>query len=564
MITHAKIPLWSAVLLLLGFGPAHANWSSPVCPRPGNQRMGDVASDGAGGIFVAFEDVSSTDWNVFAQHLTASGTVATGWAIDGVPVGFGPSLDKGEVILSDGAGGAFVAWDSGNPPNIDVFLQHLRADGTSDPAWPAGGLRVCGESGEQSRARLASDGAGGAFVAWVDQRTGSGNNDIYLHHVLADGSSSPGWPSGGLPVCTAANGQDDVRLAPDGEGGVVIAWDDFRNGNTLAAITIFASRIRGDGTAAVGWSPNGNAVCPGTGRALQPRLAGDGAGGAFISWIDERGGVPAQIYAQHLSANGNEASGWPHGGLHLAPGRDQQLEHAIVADGPGSFFSVWEDSRSWNHYEIYAQRVTADGHVAPGWDPLGVLVSTRSVYQRYPDLALDGRGGVFVTWTEQGSSYEAVALQRLNANGAIAPGWNPLGRVVAGGSLSRLVPSGSEEVVLASGDGADLAATEISDHTGLTDRPSSPSSSSFALDAIVPNPARGPIAVGFTLPDGLPATLDVLDVAGRRVESREVGHLGEGTHRTTIFSRAAPAVGVYLVRLSGSGRIATARVAWVR
>ena len=64
--------------------------------------------------------------------------------------------------------------------------------------------------------------------------------------------------------------------------------------------------------------------------------------------------------------------------------------------------------------------------------------------------------------------------------------------------------------------------------------------------------ARTEAQVSFSLPDGRPATLEVLDVRGRLERSIPVGTLGAGSHRVTVQLEGLPA-GVHLLRLSRSG-----------
>jgi hypothetical protein len=82
-----------------------------------------------------------------------------------------------------------------------------------------------------------------------------------------------------------------------------------------------------------------------------------------------------------------------------------------------------------------------------------------------------------------------------------------------------------------------------------------PRSLRFALDGARPNPGAGGLNVEFTLPEEAPARLDLLDVAGRRVASREMGPLGPG-HHTVRLADGLP-VGVYLIRLTQGVRLAT-------
>jgi glycerophosphoryl diester phosphodiesterase len=85
----------------------------------------------------------------------------------------------------------------------------------------------------------------------------------------------------------------------------------------------------------------------------------------------------------------------------------------------------------------------------------------------------------------------------------------------------------------------------------------------LALDPPRGGPSRnGSVQVEFALPDGAPARLEVLDIAGRLVASSEVGSLGPGRHEFAL-GRDLPS-GIYLVRLDHPQGQARAKVAVVR
>ena len=88
----------------------------------------------------------------------------------------------------------------------------------------------------------------------------------------------------------------------------------------------------------------------------------------------------------------------------------------------------------------------------------------------------------------------------------------------------------------------------------------------FALGGAWPNPARGAgFSISFSLPDGAPATLELLDLNGRRLLSREVGGMGAGSHVLPLQRESAGlAAGIYVVRLSQSGRSASSKVVLVK
>lgn len=86
----------------------------------------------------------------------------------------------------------------------------------------------------------------------------------------------------------------------------------------------------------------------------------------------------------------------------------------------------------------------------------------------------------------------------------------------------------------------------------------------FSLAGARPNPAVRSLHVMFSLPDLAPARVEVLDVSGRRVASREV-HAERAGAQTVEFGEAtALRAGVYLVRLTQNGRSLTRRVVLIR
>jgi hypothetical protein len=84
-----------------------------------------------------------------------------------------------------------------------------------------------------------------------------------------------------------------------------------------------------------------------------------------------------------------------------------------------------------------------------------------------------------------------------------------------------------------------------------------PSAESFelALEGARPNPSRGGrMLVHFVLPAEAPATLELFDLAGRRVARRDVGSLGAGRHAVEIAPGRRLAAGIYLVQLTQNDR----------
>lgn len=87
-----------------------------------------------------------------------------------------------------------------------------------------------------------------------------------------------------------------------------------------------------------------------------------------------------------------------------------------------------------------------------------------------------------------------------------------------------------------------------------------PAALSFVLGGVRPNPSvGGGLWVRFALPTAEPATLDLNDVSGRRVQSHDVGALGAGAHELRLDRGAQLSPGVHLLRLTQGARSLTAR-----
>ncbi len=95
-----------------------------------------------------------------------------------------------------------------------------------------------------------------------------------------------------------------------------------------------------------------------------------------------------------------------------------------------------------------------------------------------------------------------------------------------------------------------------------------PAPATLGLGPISPNPVTGATRIAFDLPAPDRISLDVYDVAGRRVRTLLDGALDAGTHEVKWFGRDRAgrrvAAGVYFVRLSVRNRVLTRKVVVVK
>ena len=442
-------PFGLALVILLA-RPAAAAWPTdplvnvPLCTATNVQVFPRIVTDGAGGAIVTWADNRvGFDTDIYAQHVLADGAVDLNWPHDGravcaamnyqrfpQPIWFGAG-DVVTTIVADGAGGAIITWeDNRSGTNLDIYAQHVRANGTVDPNWPPDGRALCTALDNQSSATIVADGTGGGIVTWEDRRNGT-DLDIYAQHVQAGGAVDPDWPPDGRALCTAMGDQEIPTVVADGLGGAIVTWEDSRSGTNL---DIYAQHVRANGTVDPNWPPDGRALCTDPFGQGRPGIIADGSGGAVVAWQDNRsGGTSSDIFAQHVLAGGTVDPDWPLDGRALCTTTHSQGNSTIASDGVGGAIVAWQDRRTGTLYHIYAQHVKAGGGVDAGWPPDGRALCAAPGGQGNCTIVADGGGGAIVTWEDARDpsiGHRDIYAQHVLASGAVDPNWPPDGRAI--------------------------------------------------------------------------------------------------------------------------------------
>jgi hypothetical protein len=348
-----------------------------------------LVEDGAGGAIVVWQGSPIPgEYRIAAQRIDASGNIL--WATDGVIISAGPNPKQGPHVATDGIGGAIIAWmDERNGVDYDIYAN--RIDGSGIVRWAVDGIPICDAIKDQSSCQITSDGQGGGIIAWEDWRAGNPEGDIYAQRV--DGTGTTLWTLNGVSVCQAVGIQQNVQLVSDGTGGAFFTWEDYRWGTFWA---IYAQRISNSGLA--WWASDGIELSLLNENSASCRIATDGQGGAIIVWQDQGPGLSPGVYAQRVSDSG--LMQWPEGGLPIC-----NILHAggispqIVSDGQGGAIITWEDTRAdFLSPDIYSQHVDRGGAVL--WAYQGVPVSTAQWDQTNPVIVADGNGGAVIAWTD--------------------------------------------------------------------------------------------------------------------------------------------------------------------
>ncbi len=323
-----------------------------ICNADSAQTEQQICSDGEGGAIIVWKDERSkydTNDNIFAQKINSSGDIM--WTPNGTEICIENGEQSKPVICSDGKGGAVIAWwDKRNPiTSPDIYAQIIRSNGGFEYIF--NGIAICTADDSQSNIKICSDGEGGAIIAWTDKRDYVITKfDIYAQNLNSEGGVD--WITNGVPICTAKEAQSLQDICNDGGVGAIIAWMDARNGIILGD-DIYIQKIDSNGD--IKWTPNGTEICTKDNMQEDPRICSDCQGGAIITWDDPRTGASIKdIYAQRIKSSGKTA--WTPNGTVICSADQIQSSPKICSDNAGGAIISWNDNRMTN-YDIYAQRI---------------------------------------------------------------------------------------------------------------------------------------------------------------------------------------------------------------
>jgi hypothetical protein len=557
--------LFPVAALGLVFSPAiaHATWSDngiAVASATNQQIHPVVVSDGAGGAVIAWQDFRDGNYDIYVQRLNDSGIQQ--WMPGGLPLCVAPGNQAYPQIVSDGAGGAIVVWfDDRSGLDNDIYARRVNASGAAQ--WTANGVPICTAVDDQSNPVIASDGLGGAIMAWDDNRNGLDYNTC-VQRITGTGAAQ--YAANGVVVCAAAGNQYVTTIISNNNGAGIVVWYDTRNGFDT---DIYAQRINSIGGAS--WTPDGVALCISTGDQEAAAAVADGSDGAIVTWMDLRGGSTHDVYAQHLISNGSVT--WTVDGAPVCEAPGEQMFPAITSDGSSGAIVSWNDTRS-GVSDVYAQRLNASG--AMQWTATGVQVCTATGAQDHPALVPDGAGGAVVAWNDGRNANPDIYAQRMNGSGVAQ--WASNGIVIVNAPAQQAFPA----LTPVAGGGAIFAWQDFrNDIKGdiyasrLQGSGSVPSAVggltppiSITLGDNRPNPFSTETTFDLTLEHESSVSVDVFDVAGRRVRSMDLGQMGAGASRLQFDgrddgSRALPS-GVYFLRLRADGETVTRKMVLAR
>jgi len=345
-----------------------------LATNPGKQVSPNMCSDGQGGAYVIWKDLTVSSYaHVYGTHLSSSGALYPG---TGTPILSNDSYHNNVSIEKGGQGHAVLVWsDNVLSDNADIRTQ--RIDQSCNTLWSApeeGGILLCSEQGNQLYPKVTYYDELYTILVWEDHRNSAEFGDIYYQFLDVNGNEI--LDPQGVPACLDAANQIKPRVKASYDGAFIV-WEDYRNGDS----DIFSQKV--DHLGNLYWENDGRSIVSEGGIQDQCRLTTDGDGGVYYVWLDERTAPypETDVYMQYIDA-GNEVH-FENNGIAVCDEGYYQFA-PIIRGFQGQALMLWGDRRTGS-IGLYLQ------HIDPG-DSMGLGELTLNQQGLEMFFGIDGNG----------------------------------------------------------------------------------------------------------------------------------------------------------------------------
>ena len=386
-----------------------AQWSTnsanntPICTEALEQQGSAIVTDGQAGAIITWQDNRNGNSDIYAQRIDSAGVVQ--WITNGLPICTASGDQEHISVETGGIGETIITWEDYRNGNLDVYAQKVSNFGLVE--WALGGVAICVNNDYSQSPKIISDSLGGAVITWHDHRNGT--SDIYAQRINSAGVVQ--WITNGVPICTIAGDQSSPEIISDGQSGAIITWMDGRNTNGY--LDVYCQRINNNGI--VQWTNGGLPVCTANQSQSGAIMSTDNLGGAVIAWHDYRNGN-SDIYAQRIDSAG--VVQWITNGLPICTASGYQISPILIPSYTNSIILAWDDLRSGD-YDIFAQKLNINGTLNCTTSPSSTFLTVCSNELPYIwNSQLINGTGIFTYTTSNNTGCDSVTILHLSVNNA--------------------------------------------------------------------------------------------------------------------------------------------------
>src|SRR6266446_1609018 len=312
---HAQVPF---------SGPKNISNNSDFSFSP------QVFVDSAGNIFIAWEDDSSGNLDVFFSRSTDGGTTFS------APIDL--SADAADSanpqVATDAAGNIFVVWENDTAGALGILFSRSIDGGLTFSAPVFLSMNMGGSVSPQ----MLVDLVGNINVVWEDDSVGTA--DISYSRSANSGISFS------IPKSLSRNvgNSVDAQIAVDLGGNINVVWENNSPGN----FDVFYSRSADNGTT---FSIPKN-LSNDLGHSRNPQIAVDSSGSVNVLWADN---VPPNFNTDVFFVRSNDGGATFSAVRNLSNNVGFSASPWLTVDAGGNVNVTWEDSTPGNRDIFFAQ-----------------------------------------------------------------------------------------------------------------------------------------------------------------------------------------------------------------
>jgi len=559
----------------------------------------DLTCDAQSNAIVVFTDTRSGDLDVFAYKISPTGQFL--WGANGVALSTGTGFEANPAVAVTSDGYAVVTWIFAVNP-YKIYMQKL--DGTGNKMWGAT-PKIYNSATEGYNNPIVVPSDNGSVI--VVHKVTTGNFPAQVTKLAAQKFNSSGDPTlgtGGVWIQSLGKVMAFTApfVAPDGAGGAVIAWHDDRNSINLQSAWV--QRIRADGTLA--FPANGSEAATTAGIHKWNPVAGKYTGSDDVvvfwrytnsdqnqeglaaqkfnafgtrQWTDDgitltpmsnannvigydmattnsaayfvynRGnsvGIDNTIQGMYINSSGANTWGSP---IALSSLVSDKGRLQIVKDLGDAGLAFWRDGRL-DGYGIYGQKINTNGSLGNVIVPVELSNFVAAV----------SGNSVLVEWTTATETNNAgFSLERSAINGQ----WTRVAEITGSGTSTSPVNYSFTDAGLAPGkysyrliqrdfDGTESLYNLLNEvEIGIPEK--------FELNQNMPNPFNPSTVISFALPVTGQVELKVYNQLGEVVKTLVNGVVEAGRHQVSFDAASLPS-GIYFYTISANGTVETKKM----
>lgn len=390
MVRRAAM-IWLVVLLLGTWaGLATGAFIRSGVTADGKSRAPALSTDKDGRVHLMWVDTRNGSPGVFFNRSDDGGSTWPG-ADRQVYLSPSPESQIYELeVWADGQGSVYAVWRVRHPGDWIWFAASRDFGATWKPA-----VRIS-SSGVSFLPHLSADRAGRVYVVWHEQlgfARGDERFEVRFNSSLDRGET---W----LPrdVRLDADGPPGTAALPqlvsDDDGHVYVVWRGEHQGSQ--AVMYIASADAGKT-----WSRPVK-LSQSDHDTEVPKVATDGAGHVYVTWMDWSHGGRPDIY---FTASADHGKSWLPKDIRLntnLPGSAEAFDPQLRVTRQGHVYVAWMDRRN-GPPNVY---FTASADHGKTWRAENLRLDTLPADQssaRLPRLAADQEGRVWAVWTDIGA-----------------------------------------------------------------------------------------------------------------------------------------------------------------